>query len=177
VITLPDEWQQYIQDGTIPLNFFWELQKSVIDPLARLRPELLRELNADHIRNVFVRKRLKGIITDVVSLRNVTPIIRYSAVAEDEGGQATTELDQSIRDLVADNDTTIEEVYENTVQIMVEVDKLGRRAASMVAAFSRLMFTSSTDEDRTNVRAIAGQLILQLQRLIGDEQSSIDQAS
>lgn len=33
VVTLPEEWQAYIRSGQIPLNFFWELKRNVIDQL------------------------------------------------------------------------------------------------------------------------------------------------
>lgn len=168
VITLPAQWQEYIETAKIPLNFFWELKKYVVDPLANLRPNLFDELNEDgnHVMDAFVEKRLNGVITDTVSLRNVTPIIRFSAQAADEGGRTTENLDQSIRDLVENPTTTIDEVFEDTVQIMVEVDKLERRSASMVAAYSRLLFTSSTDEDRAKVKSIGERLIDQLERII-----------
>lgn len=170
VITLPDEWQQYIQTGTIPLNFFWELKRYVIDPLAKIRPQLFAELDGGRgrVMSAFVEKRLNGIITDTVSLRNVTPIIRFSAQAEHEGGATTENLDKSIRELVENSNTTIDEVFEDTVQTMVEVDKLERRSGSMVAAYSRLMFTSATDDDRTRVREIGERLISQLERIIRD---------
>ena len=176
VVSLPQQWQEYIETGKIPLNFFWELKRSVIDPLARMRPQLFEELTEDRLMNAFVDKRLNGIITDTVSLRKVTPIIRFSAQAADEGGTTTENLDKSIRDLVENTDTTIDEIFEDTVQIMVEVDKLERRSASMVAAFSRLMFTSAT-EDRAKVKSIGERLIKELERLIGDAAPSDGQVN
>lgn len=41
VVTLPEQWQEYIREETIPLNFFWELKKNVIDALRSNRPAIL----------------------------------------------------------------------------------------------------------------------------------------
>lgn len=177
VVTLPSEWQDYIQTKTIPLNFFWELKKSVIDPLAKHRPKLLLELEEDRVMSSFVQKRLSGVITDTVSLRNVTPIIHFSAKAENEGSKASAELDGSIRSLIENPDTTIEEVFENTVQIMVEADKLERRSTQMVSAFSRLLFTSKSLEERARVKSIGEMLISQLKALIGEDSERTERTS
>lgn len=168
VMTLPEDWQQYIAEARIPLNFFWELKRSVIDPLASMRPKLLEELNSDNVMASFVEKRLNDVITDTVSLRKVAQIVRFSRDAESEGGAASKSLDRAIRDLVHDVDTTIEDVYEDTVQIMVEVDKLERRSASMVTAFSRLLATSTGHDDRARIKEICKGLVGQLEDLVRD---------
>jgi ParB/RepB/Spo0J family partition protein len=177
VVTLPTDWQDYIAKEEIPLNFFWELKRYVIDPLARLRPALLQELDQDRVMRAFVEKRLRGVITDTVSLRNVASIVRFSAQAESEDESTSSKLDDAIRDLVEDDNTTIDEVYEDTVQIMVEVDKLERRTVSMVAAFSRLLSTSATETDRAHIRAIGKRLVQQLELLIAEGATQRNQGS
>jgi ParB family transcriptional regulator, chromosome partitioning protein len=168
VIELPQAWQSYIREGTIPLNFFWEIKESVIEPLARLRPQLLRELGRDEIMTALVDKRLNELIPDLVSLRNVRHIIRIAADDAARRGTAESDLDQAIRELVLNPTVTIDEVYENTVAVMVEIDKLEQKTASMVAAFRRLLEQSSSDEDREAIRRTGKHLIQQLSSLIGD---------
>src|SRR5207302_4864487 len=74
VLTLPPEWQDLINDTTVPLNFFWEL-KRILDALAKYRPKLSTALGGpDKIAHAFVEKRLDGVIGDTVGLRKVRTI-------------------------------------------------------------------------------------------------------
>jgi ParB family transcriptional regulator, chromosome partitioning protein len=150
-LTLPKEYQQYIYDGSIPLNFFWELKRNVIDPLASQRPKLWEEFGEEvGVTAAIVKKRLEGVITDTVSLRNVRPIIGYAAQDASASGQDESVLDSTIRSLVKDPEVTIEVAYEDSVQIMVEADKLERRTQNMLISFRRLLSQARnpTEENR-----------------------------
>jgi len=166
-ITLPDEWQGYIRDGTVPLNFFWELKRNVIDALRANRPNIYAHYGEDAIKHAFVQKRLDQVITDTVSLRKMAPIIRFAAQDAEANGTEESKLDDSIRDLIEQPDATIDEAYEDTVQMMVEVDKLGRRTSSMVAVFARLLTSTAGTPDNAEVRRIGHDLIKQIGALIG----------
>lgn len=148
VVTLPDEWQQYVRDGEVPLNYFWEVKKNVLDALLARRPALAAELGIDNVREAFVDKRLSGAITDTVSLRKVAPIIRIASEDAARAGTEESTFDDALRDLMQDNDTTIEDVYQETVQVMVEVEKLGRRGKSMAAVYRRLLELQPSVDDR-----------------------------
>jgi ParB family transcriptional regulator, chromosome partitioning protein len=165
VVTLPEEWQAYIREGTIPLNFFWELKKNVIDALSSRRPSLLAELEEERVGTAFVQKRLSGVITDTVSLRKVAPIIKFAQQDAEASGTDTSTIDASIRDLVQRPEATIDEAYEETVQMMVEVDKLARRTNAMVSAFRRLLAQSQVETDRDTVVQIGRDLIRELDLL------------
>ena len=165
-MTLPDEWQAYIREGTIPLNFFWELKKNVIDALRVSRPAILEEYGENRVNLAFVQKRLDQVITDTVSLRKVAPIIKFAAQDAESSPDGTTSIDQSIKNLIDQPDATIDDVYEDTVQMMVEVGKLGRRAASMIAAFARLLSQTSGTADNNEVKGVGHTLIRQLGALL-----------
>ena len=169
VMTLPDEWRTYIRNGEIPLNFFWELKRNVVDALAKNRPAILEEFGEDGIQQAFVQKRLDKVITDTVSLRKVAPIIRFAAQDAERSGTDTSQLDASIRDLIERPSATIEETYEDTVQLMVEVDKLERRTASMLAVFRRLLAESNGTDDEQTVRDIGQRLIDELQTVLAKD--------
>ena len=171
VVTLPDEWQDYIREETIPLNFFWELKKNVIDALRSNRPTILDEYGESKVSAAFVQKRLDQVITDTVSLRKVSPIIKFAAqdAAGNEGNTST--IDASIRDLIEKPDATIEDAYEDTVQMMVEVDKLGRRTSSMVAVFSRLLAQTVGTSDNDEVKRLGRELISHLSALLNADEN------
>lgn len=173
VVTLPDEWQDYIREETIPLNFFWELKKNVIDALRKNRPIILDEIGEDKVSAAFVKKRLDQVITDTVSLRKISPIIKFAAQDAVENGTGESTIDTSIRELITKPDATIEDAYEDTVQMMVEVDKLGRRTSSMMVVFSRLLTQTAGTPDNDEVKRLGRDLIKQLGALLDvDEQTS-----
>lgn len=170
VVTLPDEWQDYIREETIPLNFFWELKKNVIDALRKNRPAIIDEFGEDRISTAFVQKRLDQVITDTVSLRKVSPIIKFAAQDAAENGTGESTIDSSIRDLIEKPDATIEDAFEDTVQMMVEVDKLGRRTSSMMAVFSRLLTQTAGTPDNDEVKRLGRDLIAQLGALLAADE-------
>lgn len=174
VITLPAEWQGYIRTGKVPMNFFWELKRNVIDQLSNRRPDLLVELGEENVRSAFVQKRLDGVITDTVSLRKVSPIIRFAQQEADTTTESPINIDQTIRELVTNTEAGIDDAYEDTVQMLVEVDKLGRRTTSMIAAFRRLLSQAEPGEDRQAIIDLGNDLISNLAAVLakstgGDE--------
>lgn len=165
VLTLPQDWQDYISEGTVPLNFFWELKRNVIDALAKQRPKLYQELGgSEAIASAFVDKRIDGVITDTVGLRKLRPIINFAQA--DAGEEGSSILDKNIRDLVKNPELSIDEVYEDTVQIMVEADKLERRTRAMLASFERLLHKARTEEETHYIHQLGENLIAELSRLL-----------
>lgn len=169
VVTLPDEWQGYIRSGRVPLNYFWELKKNVIDALRNNRPQLFAEFGEEMLGSSFVQKRLDGVVTDTVGLRNVSPIIKFAARDAEENGTGVSQLDNTIRDLVVRPDATIDDAYEDTVQLMVEVGKLGRRTASMLSVFARLLLQTAGSEEQSTVRVLGRELVDGLQKLLAED--------
>lgn len=163
-LELPGDYQRLIYDGDIPLNFFWELKRNVIDPITRRRPDLLQRHSTDQIVRSFVGKRLRSVITDTVSLRKVRPIVNFSA--DDLEAEGSSDLDATLHDLIENPGTTVEDAYEDTVMVMVEADKLQRRSAAVVRGFSRLLDNATTDEERDHVVGIARELIRSLEELV-----------
>lgn len=170
VVQLPLDYQGYVSDGTIPLNWFWELHLNVIVPLAKGRKALFDEFGKDKIRSSFVEKRLAGVITDTVSLRKVRPIINFATRDAEESGNDVSILDDTLRKLITDEDLTIATAYEDTVQIMVETDKLQRSTINMIKGFERLFARTRSREEQAMVLGIAGELHSELERVI-DENS------
>lgn len=170
-VRLPEDYQAYISDGTIPLNWFWELDRNVVQPLAKNRRALFDEFGHEGVLEAFVDKRLAGVITDTVSLRNVRPIINFAARDAEENETNESVLDETIRKLLTDQDLTIATAYEDTVQIMVEVGKLQRSTENMVKGFDRLLARTRNDGERAMVLDIAVALRTELDRLIEENGS------
>jgi len=164
-LDLPAQYQRYIDRGEIPLNFFWELKRNVIEPLAKLRPNIWKDYTESKVLKAFVKKRQKNVITDVVSLRQVRPIITF-ARDEVKNPDDPSVLDKTIRDLIDNEDMTIEDAYEDTVQVIVEADKLQRRTDNMVKSFDRLMKKAHNADERNRIKTIGRSLINRVKALI-----------
>jgi hypothetical protein len=68
--------------------------------------------------------------------------------------------------LVKKPDLSIDEVYEDTVQIMVEADKLERRTRSMLASFERLLQKAHNQEEKGYIRSIGKSFVKSLNALL-----------
>lgn len=165
-LTLPEEYQAYIDRGSIPLNFFWELKRNVIDPLASKRPTLSAELGSDEVLNAFVKKRIDGVITDTVSLRLIAPIINFAAREVDDPTE-TSPLDDTLRNLVREPELGIGEAYEDTVQVVFEAEKLEKRADNVVKSFERLLSKARNDDEKGFVQKVGRDLMERIGRLVG----------
>lgn len=164
--SLPSDWQEYLREGKVPLNYFWELKK-VVDSLSRNRPTLATELGEHEMLKSFLQKRLDGVVTDTVSLRKIAPIIRFARAGVGEATEPC-DVDETLRDLFTNPQTTIDDAYEETVAMWVEVDKLGRRTKSMLTVFQRLLEESRGSQDYDNVVALARDLADGLNALVGE---------
>jgi len=165
-LDLPPEYQRYIDEEKIPLNFFWELKRNVIDPIARKRPALLEEFGDREVLDAFVDKRLREIITDTVSLRQVSPIIAFAARDVDDLNESSP-LDETIRRLIREPQLGVQEAYEDTVQVVFEAEQLERRADNVVKGFQRLLDKARTEKEVDHVKAVGQSLIGRLRGLLG----------
>jgi ParB/RepB/Spo0J family partition protein len=165
-LDLPEEYQRYILEGEIPLNWFWELRKNVVLPLAKQRPAIFERYGAEGLLDAFVTKRLDGAIRDTVSLRDVRPIINFAQRDADGSGEGTSVLDATLISLIEDPEQTIDDAYQDTVQIMVEADKLERRTDNMLKSFERLLSRVRNADERAHVVQIGESLIDSLRRLL-----------
>lgn len=168
-LELPKEYQKYISEGTIPLNWFWELKRNVITPLASQRPNVMKEFGAKAVTRAFVRKRLRGLISDTVSLRDVRPIIKFASRDAETSPSGSSVLDKTLRELIKDPDLTIQTAYEDSVQIIVEADKLERQTANMLTSFERLFARVRSSKERNQVVRIGRALLKGLKRVLGSQ--------
>ncbi len=164
-LELPKEYQEYIREGTIPLNWFWELKRNIVEPMAKNRPTIFTDYGADRITQGFVQKRLEGGAADTVALRDVRPMITLAAKDAGDPEKASV-LDDTIRRLIDDPQLTIAQAYEDTVQIMVEADKLEGRTGNMLKSFQRLFAKVRNVTERDVVADIGRRFINELSKLI-----------
>ena len=169
-LTLPQQWQDYINDEIIPLNFFWELKRNVIDLMATKRPGLAAELGGlDAVMAAFVDKRLGGVITDTVALRKVRPIINYAAQDAEDGSGSDSVLDETIRDLVNTRRSRLMRPTKILFRSWSRQSKLEARLKATIITFERLLGKARTDDDVAFVKRIGQNFIQRLRPLVADE--------
>jgi ParB family chromosome partitioning protein len=96
-----------------------------------------------------------------VELRQMRPIIR-TAAQEADTADGPSDLDAAIEDLIDTPERTIQEAYENTVEMVVEAGKFARQCDILLARLDRLLRKADSEEDRQTViaavRALRGAL-------------------
>jgi len=160
-LQLPREYQDLIDAGQLSLNFFYELHNNVIMPLAKQRPAILRSLSEERIRRAFVEKKLSKVLSSDVDLRKMRPIINV-AMQEAGGPEAASDLDSVITQLVENPATTIDEAYENTVEMVVEAGKFARQCRSLIARYDRLVAKAHSDDERQMIVDAVQRLVTDL---------------
>lgn len=167
----PQEYQELINKGDLPINLFVELETRVIRPLQKSREQVFLELGgAEAIVKAFVEKRLAGNLTDVVDIRKISQIIRVATQEEDETkGTDKIDFDAEIRLLVQDRNRTIEETYENTVETVVETETFVRQCERLVKKLRLLLSKDLGPEDSQRIKDTVSALIDDLESLF-DEQ-------
>jgi len=166
-LQLPAEYQEMIDNREVPMNFFVELDRNVVKPLGRNRVELAQEFDAGTLQASFLAKRDSGAMSDLIDLRKVKPIIQR---AERDAGSpgAPSQLDGFLRNLFTDNTATIDEVYEESVALAVEREKLSQRAQQLTSQFRHLLGKASTSEDRSAILDAARETRDSLDALIAE---------
>ncbi len=160
IVELPQDMQDSIANKDMAMNFFWEL-KQVLENLKKKRPNIYNDYEADELMRKFVDKRASNVITDTVSLRNANYIIQ-KASEDDPENIKEGELDEVIRDMIDDESKSVNDAYEETVMVAVELDKLLTKSMSVVKAFTRLLGKAQEEQERLEIKNIGNQIIKQL---------------
>lgn len=146
-VSLPERYQKMIDEKKIPLNYFYELENHFIKPLKNYRPGIFKLFGARKLLASFVDKRISGITKDTIELRKLRSIIDVAA-QEAGGPEGVSDFDSAIVNLIKDRQRTIQEAYEDTVEMIVEADRFSRQCKQLVAKFDRLLSKAQTEEDR-----------------------------
>ena len=146
-LRLPKEYQSLIDSKQVPLNFFYELDRNVVTPLRQLRPAVFNQFGEEGILRSFVAKKQADVTPDTVELRRMKPIIGIAA--KEAGGPAgESDLDAAIVSLIEEREQTIQETYEQTVEMVVEADKFSRQCQQLVAKYDRLIVKAESEEEQ-----------------------------
>jgi ParB/RepB/Spo0J family partition protein len=160
--SLPSEYKDLIENGTVPSNFFYELKRNVLDLLQQERPAIYERHGEEAILRAFVEKRLSGATRNAVELRNMRPIIR-TAAAEALDTASTSDLDHVIEELITDPLKTIQEAYEETVEMVVEAERFIRQSQLVVLRLDRVLAKAGNETEREPVFVAVRQLVDQLE--------------
>lgn len=164
-LDLKGEVAKNVESGEVPLNFFYEVYKAVARPLEKKRPSIFSKYGKDKILERFLAKRKSGAVSDIVSVRDAQYIISKAA-QDDPENTSEGPLDRTLRELLDDENLSVKDAYDDTVMVVVEADKLEKRAQSMAEAFKRLLEHASDDEARNHVKRIGKKLIVDLKAVI-----------
>jgi ParB family chromosome partitioning protein len=150
LLDLPQEYQDMVNAGDVPMNFFVELDRNVIKPLVRERTSLAEEFDEATLRKSFLEKRQAGALPDLISLRKVKPIIKRAA-SDAGSASGASQLDAFLRQLFTNTTTTVDEVYDESVAFAVEIDKIIQRTRQLPDQLVGLLDRIEPGEERERV--------------------------
>jgi ParB family transcriptional regulator, chromosome partitioning protein len=145
-LRLPEEYQVAIDSG-FPLNYFFELDRNVVTPLRQLRPAVFNQFGEEGILRSFFQKKEADITPDTVELRRMRPIIDIAA-KEAGGPTGESDLDDAIVSLIEHREQTIQDTYEQTVEMVIEADRFSRQCEQLVAKYDRLIIKAESEEEQ-----------------------------
>lgn len=124
ILQQPKEYQDLIEDGTLPFIFFTELHQRVILALKTNRPGLFKKFNEAAVTKLFVRRREAGTLENMTQLfRQVNAIIRKAA---EKGETEASPHDKTLEKIFSDVDYPISEAYEDVTGAALELQKFVR---------------------------------------------------
>jgi len=123
----PEEILERIIDGELPPNLVADSLLRVGNPLRNELPDLAGDRSDEDYINAMVEKRDAGNLPDVVALRKLRTMISVAAENPEADGE-TAELKDAITRALDDPETSIEEVYEDTVETRVAAETFQRAA-------------------------------------------------
>jgi ParB/RepB/Spo0J family partition protein len=153
VLDFPKSWQQRVAREEIPYQLLVELDKNV---LSRRRNELeqssdaVLELSVPELRDIFLKKYVEGVETDIVDLRRVGTLLDTAK----SDGKVAQRARLALQSLVENPTATIEEAYETGAASSVELSKVMRDVAALPGRLSDLLSSRlDTDQKREVLRA------------------------
>jgi ParB-like chromosome segregation protein Spo0J len=165
VLDFPKSWQQRVEREELPYQLLVELDKNV---LSRRRQELAQdsdpvlELSVPELRDVFLKKYVEGVETDVVDLRRVGTLLDTAR----SDGKVALRARSALQSLVANPDATIEEAYEIGAASSVELSKVMRDVSALPGRLGDLLSSRLDSEQRREVTRALRELQRQLNQLL-----------
>lgn len=150
ILAQPNEYQELIIDGTLPINFFNELHQRIIEPLKSQRPGLFKKFNEAKITERFVKRRKEGALENMTQLfRQVHAVIRK---AGESGAKQPSEFDKQLEQIFTDTQYPIEEAYEDATGATVEIQKFARHCDRFIIRLRSITKSTLSKQDNRTVR-------------------------
>lgn len=162
LIDLPDKYKDQIlgelkkpkSQQKLTEDFFIEMERS-LKTVERAMPSLVK--NKDTVRGILIEKYEKGIISNLIHLRDISKIARAEYV---EADKSTAE--EVLKKVFSKNTYSIEDAYKNSVAEAYSERDLVSRINSILSRLEHLEAHDLDDNLRTSLKA----LIEQAARLI-----------
>lgn len=157
VLSFPQRYQEMVAKGDLPYQLLVELDKNL---LSRKRSESsdgrepILDMSSTQLRDVFLKKYIDNIETDVVDLRKVGTL--YDTAVGD--GRVAERAKAALTKLVSNADATIEEAYEEGAASNVELSKILRDIAALPGRISDLLQGRLERNQKQEVLAALNQL-------------------
>ncbi|MCL4182997.1 MAG: ParB/RepB/Spo0J family partition protein [Burkholderiaceae bacterium] len=149
LLAFPREKQKLVAEGRLSFNYLIELQKNVLNKLAKVDDDLLGK-KEKVVRDAFIKKYLNDVDTDPIALRQVGKLIDTARLDGNVGARARGAL----RKLVDEPTMTVDEAYELGAAASVELRRVLRDMEQLPERLA-VVANSKLDASETKVFAAA----------------------
>jgi ParB/RepB/Spo0J family partition protein len=147
VLEFPQEWQDRVLNEEIPFNLLVELDKAILkkkqDPK---KEDVLASFSEKKLRDFFLKGYEKGLVTDVVDLRNVGSLID-TAASQKNSDRVRKRAKDALETLLKGN-ATIEEAYQYGAAASIGIKQVLRDVDNLPGRLNDVLASEIDDDDR-----------------------------
>ena len=158
ILAQPEEYRELIYNGSLPFNFFTELNDRVIEPLKKERPSVFKKLGEKKIAKLFVERRKGGHLENVTGLFRQVNTIIHKAKDETVNGKDSPH-DKTLERVITDVEYPIQEAYEDVTGSAVETEKCIKQCGRLGDRLKALVKETLSPREKRGLLRMLEQLL------------------
>jgi ParB family chromosome partitioning protein len=166
VLGFPKQYQEMVAEGKLPYNLLVELDKNILSRQRDSRKaspnDQIIALTVSQLRDVFLKKYMDDVESDVVDLRRVGTLFDTAKRGQ---GKVADRARQALTRLVSEPEATIEEAYEVGAAASVELKRVVRDMNGLPSRVEDLLSGTLDDDQRAEVASALSRLISELDQI------------
>jgi ParB family transcriptional regulator, chromosome partitioning protein len=166
VLAFPRQYQEMVAEGKLPYNLLVELDKNILsrqrDSRKASTDDQIISLTVSQLRDVFLKKYMDDVESDVVDLRRVGTLFDTAKRGQ---GKVAERAKQALQRLVFEPKATIEEAYEVGAASSVELRRVVRDMCGLPSRIDDLLSGTIDEDQRQEVGEALDRLIGELEQI------------
>jgi ParB/RepB/Spo0J family partition protein len=165
VLEFPQDWQNRVLNEDVPFNLLVELDKSILKKKKDAKKSaVLARLSDKKLRDFFLKGYDRGVVNNVVDLRNVGTLI--DTAASSKNSERVRGRAQKAVDLLLSGQISIEDAFQYGAAASIGIKQVLRDVDNLPGRLKDVFASGIDDEDRDRLRTAMVALRNELAELI-----------